>query len=724
MDAEAAELAKTRTPLAPARPGTPAAAASPVAGKSTPVANSNSLPARPGSAAPAGVNNESNMQLAAPGQFAAGGAQAQAVAAHTQPTHEVIDYASMSREEAERAFHDMLRKHNVNPSWTWEQVLRDTVTEPAYRALRTLGERKTAFEQYCQDIRRRERENKERSMERNRPAWRTALGRLSEGDYGMKSWWSWERASREIKTQMPDVWSMSRSDEEREALWREYMGELSRKEEARAKESRNDNLDKLTNVLKSLELDYNTTRFTEAEHALRNSKEWREDTDLQAVEPMDFLILFEEMVKKAEQEAHSARAKQRTQRQREIRKNREAYIAYMQELKQQGKIKAGTKWKEIYPVVQNDERFTDMLSNPGSTPLELFWDVVDEMDQKIEEDTRVIENILSEKSFTVNGDTFFEQFDEQVREDARVSNGKIDEEARNLVHKAILDRIAFRAREEKRRAERKLRHQAEDFRYALRKLEPPLELSASYEDALPRFKDLPEFIELTDEETRKSSYEKFIKRQQERLEEKANERNGNVSDTESHTSRPAARGPSRALSAAAAAAVKDIEKDDRSSRRDASVAGSPLRSSTRDKPPTSPRSSRRRATSRDYDDRADYSNRRRDYDRERDRDGGGRRSERDADRGRDKAYDSDDDRRRSRKSSRRDGDYADRDDDRRGDRSTRREKERDRDGADRDREYRNGDEPRLSSSRKRDENGKEELRESKVGSVSSLNELY
>jgi pre-mRNA-processing factor 40 len=56
----------------------------------------------------------------------------------------------------------------------------------------------------------------------------------------------------------------------------------------------------------------------------------------------------------------------------------------MQQFVNEGKIKARTKWKHIYSSLSNDDRYLGMLGNPGSNPLELFWDVVDGLDQKLD----------------------------------------------------------------------------------------------------------------------------------------------------------------------------------------------------------------------------------------------------------------------------------------------------------------------------------------------------
>jgi pre-mRNA-processing factor 40 len=46
----------------------------------------------------------------------------------------------------------------------------------------------------------------------------------------------------------------------------------------------------------------------------------------------------------------------------------------------EGIIIEGAKWKDIFPLIKDNERFLNMLGQAGSTPLELFWDVVEHLD--------------------------------------------------------------------------------------------------------------------------------------------------------------------------------------------------------------------------------------------------------------------------------------------------------------------------------------------------------
>jgi hypothetical protein len=49
-------------------------------------------------------------------------------------------------EEGEKAFMHLLRKAGVDANWTWDQTMRAIITDPLYKALNTLAEKKAAWE--------------------------------------------------------------------------------------------------------------------------------------------------------------------------------------------------------------------------------------------------------------------------------------------------------------------------------------------------------------------------------------------------------------------------------------------------------------------------------------------------------------------------------------------------------------------------------------------------
>jgi pre-mRNA-processing factor 40 len=89
-------------------------------------------------------------------------------------------------------------------------------------------------------------------------------------------------------------------------------------------------------------------------------------------------------------------------------------------------IKPRTKWKTIYPTFKDDERYQDILGQSGSNPLELFWDVVDKLDQELDAKISVVNNALRARAgdaqpVSVNAETRLEDFLNAVQGDAEVT---------------------------------------------------------------------------------------------------------------------------------------------------------------------------------------------------------------------------------------------------------------------------------------------------------------
>jgi pre-mRNA-processing factor 40 len=153
------------------------------------------------------------------------------------------------------------------------------------------------------------------------------------------------------------------------------------------------------------------TRWREARKRLETSDEWAEDSELANLPTLDILLAFEDYSRVREREYEEQMRRAAVEKTRKERKAREgfrvslfrgAFVSsllmkvqeLMAELVDAGKIKARTKWKEVYPSFKEDERYLTILGSPGSNPLELFWDLVDTLDQKLDEKIAVVQEVL------------------------------------------------------------------------------------------------------------------------------------------------------------------------------------------------------------------------------------------------------------------------------------------------------------------------------------------
>ena len=51
-------------------------------------------------------------------------------------------------------------------------------------------------------------------------------------------------------------------------------------------------------------------------------------------------------------------------------------------------------WMDLFPVVSQDVRFTKMLGQPGSTPLDLFKFYVEDLKARFHDEKKVVKEIL------------------------------------------------------------------------------------------------------------------------------------------------------------------------------------------------------------------------------------------------------------------------------------------------------------------------------------------
>lgn len=79
------------------------------------------------------------------------------------------------------------------------------------------------------------------------------------------------------------------------------------------------------------------------------------------------------------------------------------------------------KWKDAYPRFSKDERYLNLLGTPGSNPLELFWDVVDILDEALEHHVYLVEKALAAKGINFTLDWSEDEFLEAVKDDTSLN---------------------------------------------------------------------------------------------------------------------------------------------------------------------------------------------------------------------------------------------------------------------------------------------------------------
>lgn len=293
------------------------------------------------------------------------GSRAQAfVPANTDP-----DYATF--EEAEAAFLKLLRRNNVSPDWTWEKAMRSIIKDSQYRALKDPKDRKAAFEKYAAEIRIQEKDKAKERLEKLRTDFATMLRSHPE----IKHYTRWKTARPIIEGET--IFRSTDNDDERRQLFEDYIMELKKANVEHEASTRKAAMDELVEILKGLDLEP-YTRWSEAQGIIQSNPRFQSDEKFKTLSKLDMLTAFESIIKSLEKTFNDARQQQKNQKARRERHNRDRFLSLLHELKKSNKIKAGAKWSSIHPLIETDERYAAMLGQSGSTPLDLFWDMLED----------------------------------------------------------------------------------------------------------------------------------------------------------------------------------------------------------------------------------------------------------------------------------------------------------------------------------------------------------
>jgi pre-mRNA-processing factor 40 len=300
----------------------------------------------------------------------ANGSRAQAfVPANTDP-----DFATF--EEAEAAFLKLLRRNNVSPDWTWEKTMRTIIKDSQYRALKDPKDRKAAFEKYAVEVRLQEKDKAKERLQKLRMDFATMLRSHPE----IKHYTRWKTARPIIEGET--IFRSTDDDIERRQLFEDYIVELKKANIEREASTRKAAMDELVEILRGLDLEP-YTRWSEAQGIIQSNQRFQGDEKFQTLSKSDLLAAFENHIKNLEKTFNDTRQQQKNQKSRRERQNRDRFLSLLEELKRSNKIKAGSRWSQIHPLIAADERYTAMLGQSGSTPLDLFWDMVEEEERAL-----------------------------------------------------------------------------------------------------------------------------------------------------------------------------------------------------------------------------------------------------------------------------------------------------------------------------------------------------
>ncbi|XP_004289761.1 PREDICTED: pre-mRNA-processing protein 40A-like [Fragaria vesca subsp. vesca] len=420
-----------------------------------------------------------------------------------------IDLEPMSysnKLEAKDAFKALLESTNIGSDWTWDRAMRVIINDKRYGVLKTLGERKQAFNEFVGQRKKQEVEERRIKQKKAREEFTKMLEECSE----LTSSTRWGKL--ESLFENDERFKAVERDRDRRDLFDSYLEELQKKERAKAQEERKLHIVEYRQFLESCDF-------------IKASSQWRKVQDrLEAdercsrLEKIDRLEIFQEYLRDLEKEEEEQRRIQKEEIRKAERKNRDEFRKVMEEHIAAGALTATTHWRDYILMVKDLPAYMAVASNSsGSTPKDLFEDVIEELEKQYQSDRVRIKDVVKSGKIVLSSTWDLEAFKTAVSND--IGSPSISDANLMVVFEELMERV--REKEEKEAKRRK--RLADDFFHFLSSFKE-ITPSSKWENCKSLLEVSSEYSAIGEESSCKEIFDKHITQLKEQAKEKERKR--------------------------------------------------------------------------------------------------------------------------------------------------------------------------------------------------------
>lgn len=403
------------------------------------------------------------------------------------PTEKAPEFRD--KKEAQEAFKDFLREKNIAANATWDQCAKILSKDPKYQSFKSLAEKKQVFNAYkTQKI----KDEKDEQRLRAKRA-KEELEKYLMASEQMNSLMKFYRCEEVFGTM--DVWRVV-PEQDRRDIYEDCMFNIAKREKEEARVLKKRNMRVLGDLLQSMAAVSHQTTWSEAQVLLLDNNQFKTDVNLLGMDKEDALIVFEDHIRALEKEAEEERDLEKKRMKRMQRKNRDSFLAMLDGLHEEGKLTSMSLMVELYPLISADLRFSAMLGQTGSTPLDLFKFYVEDLKSRFHDEKKLIKEILREKQFVVKAGMTFEDFATVVCEDKR--SATLDAGNVKLTFTALMEKAEASERERQREETKRVKKLENELKaiWTEAALTGPMD---AWPEALKLVRDSEAFRALTEE---------------------------------------------------------------------------------------------------------------------------------------------------------------------------------------------------------------------------------
>ncbi|XP_073028401.1 pre-mRNA-processing protein 40A-like [Primulina eburnea] len=365
-----------------------------------------------------------------------------------------------SKEEAKNAFKVLLETANVGSDWNWDQAMRVIINDRRYGALRTLGERKQAFNEFVGQKRKQEVDERRARQKKVREDFKKMLDESED----LTSSTRWSKAASMFEND--ERFQAFERAKDREDLFEDHLEDLKKKERAKALEERKRHKTEYLDFLKSCDFIKANSQWRKIQHHLEN------DGRCSRLEKIERLEIFQVNICPYIPNLELVEEEQRKLRMEDMRKaerkNRDEFRKLMEEHVANGILAANTHWRDYCTKVKDMPAYLAVSSNTsGSKAKDLFEDVIDDLEKQYLEDKEKIEGAIKNGKTSLSTSCTLEDFKATLPKE--ITSAKISDINLKLVYNELME-ITKEKEEKEAKKRKRLTEDFYDFLFTLKEI--------------------------------------------------------------------------------------------------------------------------------------------------------------------------------------------------------------------------------------------------------------
>lgn len=295
--------------------------------------------------------------------------------------------------EAEKAFLSLLSENEVDSTWSFQSVMEKFIKDPIYWSIPDALHRKNLYDDYLVSKFKEELSDKNLVVDKFEKNFLQVLKAYEEGGK-IKYNTRWSAIKKQLIAEDNPIFKHSiLSDNEISKIYNNFIINLKKVYDDDIQAKKTQALSELDSYLRQINptIVLETNNWQELYQRLLNDSRFQANKHFNILHKVDILELYQTKIYPTiiQEIKDDIKVIEKTN----LRTDRIARSNFKLLLKTL-KISANSLFKDVFPTLENEDAFIELCGRNGSTPLELFWDIVDDKHQLLKLKKDLIKGVL------------------------------------------------------------------------------------------------------------------------------------------------------------------------------------------------------------------------------------------------------------------------------------------------------------------------------------------